>query len=111
MPSKGLSKDSDRGTNNSRQSQQPYVEGVAKATLRYKAEQANKIPSARTIKALEKKVRAKERKESEEYLARKAMWKGEQSTSTVGIGVKRAKENKRKDRKFEQVKETERDFD
>lgn len=93
----------------------PYAEGLAKATLKRREEQANKKPSARTMKVKEKKARAKERndarKELDEYQARKAMWKGQHFESNSSVDVRRAKANKHKDRKFAEAREMEGDFD
>lgn len=100
------------------QSRAPFSEGVAKATVKYREEQANKPPSARTSKAKERKARAKERndvrKETDEYQARKATWNavnGQRIEFVSSLDAKRAKANKRKDRKFEEIRGMKSDFD
>lgn len=50
-------------------------------------------------------------KETDGYQARKAMWQGQQFESDCSVDVKCAKTNKRKDRKFEEAREMEGDFD
>jgi hypothetical protein len=67
------------------------------------------------IKVKAKRAKTKERndarKHTDEYQARKAMWQGQLFDSNCSVGVKRAKANKRKDRKFEEARGMEGDFD
>jgi hypothetical protein len=115
MPTNGSSQSGSGTINGCTRSQQPYTEGVAKATVKHREEQANKEPSARTTKVKAKKARTKERndarKSTDEYQARKAMWQGQQFDSNNSVEGKRAKTNKRNDRKFAEARGMEGDFD